>query len=152
MNPGEAGTGCGPPSGMVWNGLQEAGRWDMTALAQIPLGTTFWLRVLARGVVVVWALFWIWFNVMSAFGELGTDGLGGTLGHLGLAAVVLATGVLAWRWEGVGGLALLLLAAAMVWVFRGMSWQTAMLLVGPPVLAGLSLLVRELIEWLARSY
>lgn len=114
----------------------------MTILAHVPPnGAAYWLRGVARGLVLTWALFWIWFNVMSGFGELRSSGVGGLIGHLGLAAVMLAVAVSAWRWDLPGGLALLALTAAMAWFFRGLAPPTALMLLLAPALAGLLLLL-----------
>lgn len=65
------------------------------------------IRVVARALALVWSIGWISFGLVSGIGE----GLkpGTVLTHAALPGVIfLATALIAWRWECLGGLLLLL--------------------------------------------
>ena len=91
-------------------------------------------RTLARILIVAWAGFWTWFSAACGHGEVADHGIMALLAHLALPAVMLAVVAIAWRWEALGIVALLGLAAAAVVVFTPTA-STAAILVGPPVLA-----------------
>ncbi len=57
--------------------------------------TLLWI---ARVAVLVWAAFWLWFNIASMIGE--RDGL---VHHLQMAAITLALAAGAWFWPRTGG-------------------------------------------------
>ncbi|GIW86018.1 MAG: hypothetical protein KatS3mg108_0342 [Isosphaeraceae bacterium] len=114
----------------------------MATWARVPSTSRgFWLRGTARGLVLTWALFWIWFNLMSAFSEGPTAHTDARAGHLGLAALIGAVAVLAWRSDLGGGLALIGLTAALAWFFQGLSVPVAATLLLTPATAGVLLLL-----------
>jgi hypothetical protein len=71
-------------------------------------GTAPWLRLAARSLALIWAVFWSGFGLLSGIAEGG--GIQAVLIHtLAPGLVFLAAAAVAWRWERLGGL---LLAAA----------------------------------------
>ena len=108
------------------------------------------LQWCARIIVLCWALFWTWFGLASGLGE-GLDPLG-VIVHTavpgGLFLVVLAV---AWRWEGAGGVLLLVLAAAISvtypMLFRarplGVVLGAVSMLAAPPLAAGVLFLLHR---------
>ncbi|MHC4224534.1 MAG: DUF7670 domain-containing protein [Planctomycetota bacterium] len=100
--------------------------------------TSSWMRWIARGLLILWIGFWVWFNIASGISEVGTDGIGALLAHSMVAIVILAAGVVAWRWPLAGGVLLLLLAAFGQWFFHP-NLQVAAVLTLPPAVVGLLL-------------
>jgi hypothetical protein len=67
----------------------------------------------ARLLALVWALFWVWFGLASGIAEGG--GFRYTLIHTALPGLVfLAIALLAWRWEALGGTALVVIGLAVL--------------------------------------
>ena len=102
--------------------------------AAIP---TLWI---GRGLLLLWAGFWLWFNLASGISEMPVHGWGALAGHLVTAGVMTGFGVLAWLYPRVGGLGLFLLAGAMAWFFHP-TLAVAAILVLPPVVIGTLLLL-----------
>jgi len=101
-------------------------------------------RWIARGLLLLWAAFWLFFNIASGIAEL--PGLGGEAltGHLITAGVVLITFLAAWRWDLAGGLMLLVLAVAVFLLFRLYLARQLLVLLTlalPMVIAGVLLLI-----------
>jgi hypothetical protein len=66
-----------------------------------------WIVYAARALALLWGAFWTWFGLASGIGE-GLDPAG-IFFHAALPGLVfLATAGLAWRWETIGGVALVL--------------------------------------------
>jgi hypothetical protein len=121
----------------------------MTASPLAAFTPTDLLRIAARVLVLAWGGFWVWFAVASAVAEFRTEGVGASVMH-GLQAVVfLAVVVAAWRWDLAGGVLLLGLAALGAWFFHPRHLATALLLLGPPTVAGAFLLIHALLSHLA---
>jgi hypothetical protein len=76
------------------------------------------IRWAARVILVIWAGFWLFFNLGSFFAELPTWGVGSAVNHLSVALITLALLIIAWRWEFVGGLCLLSAAAFAIFFFH----------------------------------
>jgi hypothetical protein len=56
-----------------------------------------WVRRVGLGLLLAWAVFWMEFNVASAFGEWSGPGSSGfEVGHLVVGALIAAVIVLAW--------------------------------------------------------
>jgi hypothetical protein len=89
-----------------------------------------YLRPIGLTVLGLWAGFWVFFNVASGLGE----GAGIEVGHLLLGAVIAAAAGLAWRYPKPGGILLVALAAAGLWVFGPSPFLLATL-IAPPVVA-----------------
>jgi hypothetical protein len=98
----------------------------------VPDVATLWARRVGLGLLLVWASFWVWFNVASAFGERG--GHGAEPGHLVVAAVIAAAAVLAWRRPVAGAVVLVGLAGLGLWLF-GAKPFVALTLLAPLVVA-----------------
>lgn len=93
-----------------------------------------YLRPIGLTVLVLWAGFWGWFNIASAFGE----GPSVELWHLALGALIVASAAIAWRYPRPGGLVLLGLAAAGFAAFGPEPFLLATLIT-PPVVAAILL-------------
>jgi len=96
------------------------------------------LRLLARGVLLLFAGFWLFFAIASRWGEgFSAAGLPSLVTRGG--GIVLLT-VVAWRWPLVGGWLLvlvgLLLFGGAVPFARGPSIVVRIILAGPPTLVG----------------
>ncbi len=73
------------------------------------------MRYSGRGVVIVWAGFWVFFMVASALSETSPDPKANALGWVVVivGTILLTAGaVIPWIWEGVGAFVLLGEAAA----------------------------------------
>ena len=106
------------------------------------------LRSLGRALTLLWVLFWALFGLLSGLGE-GMDVVG-TVVHVTVPGLIfLATALLAWRYEKLGGAVLLaegcIVAIGYPIAFQAMSVSTfifvllAMAL--PPLIAGLLFLL-----------
>lgn len=93
-----------------------------------------YLRPIGRAVLVLWAGFWGWFNVASAFGE----GPSIELRHLALGVLIVASAALTWRYPRPGGLVLLALAVAGFVAFGPEPFLLATL-IAPPIVAAILL-------------
>lgn len=101
----------------------------------IPDGWTTPLRRVAWALLLAWAGFWLWFSIASAIGEPWPEGTG----HLVMAPLFVASVLIPWRSEWLGGIFLLALAAAGAWFFAPRA-GVASLLLAPPAAVGLVLL------------
>jgi hypothetical protein len=64
-----------------------------------------WMRWMARGLSLVWAGFWVFFGVASGIGERGKPME--VLIHTAVPGLIfLVSALIAWRWEAVGGVLL----------------------------------------------
>lgn len=82
-----------------------------------------WLRISARGIALVWGGFWTWFGLSAALDRgLGWTGVAVQAAVPGLFFLALA--VIPFRWEGAGGL--LLIVEALV------------VAIGYPIMVGVS--------------
>jgi hypothetical protein len=71
--------------------------------------TVRWMHFLARIISGLWAGFWIFFAIASSasdFNSRGTASLGGLLIPLGFTVILLLLALTAWRWIGIGRIAL----------------------------------------------
>jgi hypothetical protein len=100
-----------------------------------------WLRYSARALALIWACWWTLFGLLSGAGE-GYN-LSGILLHATVPGLVfLAAAVIAWRWEAIGGVLLLLAGLGTLIVFwYARTPQGFLLLTLPPLVAGLLFLV-----------
>jgi len=70
-----------------------------------------WMIYVARGIALLWALWWTLFGLLSGIAE-GYDWLG-IFRHAAVPGLVfLLVAVIAWRWEIIGGILLLLASVA----------------------------------------
>jgi hypothetical protein len=126
----------------IKRGNRSPFRGDLVVFRAFGLtpGGVSWVRWGARGLVLAWGLFWVWFCVASAVSELATEGPGAMAAHL-LQALVVAAGVaVAWRNDLWGGLALLAIAA-LAWIgFAPRHWLVGLLMLAAPIVGGLLLL------------
>lgn len=107
------------------------------------------MKKIARILALIWALWWTLFGLLAGIGE----GLGfiGTLIHMAVPGLVfLFTVIIAWRWELVGGIILLLEGAAAIFFYLTLPFDrdpligyifTILTIALPPVLSGLLLLI-----------
>jgi hypothetical protein len=79
---------------------------------------------LARGLLILWAGFWLWFNIASAIGE--SDG---AWWHIGVAAATLALFLASWFWPKVGGV---LMVAAGMFAARAFGHTAALTILAIP--------------------
>jgi len=103
-----------------------------------------WERNSARAILLVWAVFWMWFGFASGLSEhLPPVGVFIHTAAPGLAFALIA--LIAWRYERAAAWLLLLVAAAILYTYnefmghRGALYvlQVGSILAGPPLLAGL---------------
>ncbi len=81
-------------------------------------------RWVARSLLIVWAGFWLWFNIASMVGERD-----GAQPHLALALITVALAVTCWCWPRIGGV---LMIAAGVFAARAFPHTAAFLLLAVP--------------------
>ena len=73
-------------------------------------------RTIAWLVLILWAAWWIFFNIASGIGEVGELGPMALITHLTMPFVIIAILLICWRWELWGGL-LLVLASLFAYYF-----------------------------------
>jgi hypothetical protein len=114
---------------------------------------------LARGIawliLIIWAGFWIFFNIASGIGEIGELGPMALITHLTMPLVILVLLFICWRWELWGGL-LLILATLFAFYFfhigdqnRDPVQQLMMVssLILPSLLTGMLLILCGIESW-----
>ena len=110
--------------------------------------TTKWMRYIARGLALIWAGWLAFFGLVSGAGE----GLRGILTNAPNALpglVFLVSAVIAWRWEAIGGVALLLCGLFVFFFFHiGKNLFLLLTMALPPLVAGFLFLVSW---WEART-
>jgi hypothetical protein len=99
------------------------------------------LRYTARGLFIVWAAFWIFFNVASGAGELDSLGIMALISHLLMPLLALMTLYFVWRQELFGGILLVLQAVFFSLFFHTREWFMLLTLPCPLLLSGVLLLV-----------
>ena len=72
---------------------------------------TEWMRYVARGAVVTWAVFWSFMVLIVGFAE-GSVAAGAVAKLVLIVLVLWVTAAIPWRWEAAGGT--LLIVEAMV--------------------------------------
>jgi hypothetical protein len=94
------------------------------------------IQLTARALALLWAGFWTFFCVASAISE--PEGLVAGLMHQLPAVVFVAVVALAWRYELIGGILLIAIAAVAFVFFRvyAQALVTGLVLLGPPCLSG----------------
>lgn len=65
-------------------------------------------RTIAWLILVIWAAWWIFFNIASGIAEIGELGPMALITHLTMPLVILVLLFICWRWELWGGLLLIL--------------------------------------------
>jgi len=109
------------------------------------------LRWIARAILVLWALFWLYFNIGSGIDEIGRYGVGAMYGHFAMAAIILVAALIAWFFEGAGGILLIALGLAggylLVTHFSRWAGFTVPTLALPALIAGVLLVVNQ---WVVR--
>jgi hypothetical protein len=115
-------------------------------LPEWPLPAVF--RHGARGLTVLWALFWTWFGLASGFAEqLPGSAIAAHAALPGLLFLLLA--VIAWRWEFTGGVLLIIAGLNLVVYYplafgdrfpQTMVVATTLMLAVPPIVGGLMFL------------
>ncbi len=103
--------------------------------------TTKWMRYIARVLVLIWAGWWAFFGLVSGAGE----GLRGVLTNAPNALpglVFLVSTAIVWRWEAIGGVALLICGLFALFFFHiGKNLFLLLTTVLPPLVAGFLFLV-----------
>lgn len=99
------------------------------------------LRYLARVIFVLWAAFWIYFNLASGIGESAALGIMALIMHLFMPLIALVTLYFVWVDELAGGVLLLLEAVVYAYFFHSWDWPLVALLPLPLALCGVLLLV-----------
>jgi len=106
---------------------------------------TLLMRYTARGLALIWAGFWVFFGVASGLGE-ELDALGVFMHTLVPGLIFLVFALVAWKWELLGGLLVLLSGVAVaigypVWAagrFELMTIVFVLLTMAlPPLVAGI---------------
>jgi len=98
------------------------------------------LRWIARVLLILWAAFWLYFNIGSIFYWLGEQGPSGTVVHIAMVGVIVVLLLAAWLFELVGGILLVLFALATFYqwgVHRPLVMLTLCL---PPLIIGVLLI------------
>jgi hypothetical protein len=96
-----------------------------------PANLTLWA---ARAGLLLWAGFWMWFNVASSPGDTG-----GLWWHLSFGAILVGLGATSWFSPRVGGVLMIAAGMAAAWVFhQGAAYG---LLAIPAAVIGVLLLV-----------
>jgi hypothetical protein len=95
------------------------------------------MRYLARTLALVWAVWWTLFGLIAGMGE-GYAPLG-ILAHATVPGLIfLVAAVIAWRWEVIGGILLLLEGLGTLYVFGySRTIEGFLILTLPPLVAGL---------------
>ncbi len=102
------------------------------------MGVARIIRWIARILLILWAVFWLCFNVASGFGELAEHGVGSLVNHLVVAGLIVTALLIVWRNELLGGIVLLALGVLGQVLFHPRA-NVAWSLTAPPVLVGLLL-------------
>src|ERR1051326_5754044 len=76
-----------------------------------------------RALLLLWAGFWLWFNIASAIGE--HDGL---KWHLGLAGILIGLAAIGWFWARVGGVLMITVGMLAAWGLHNMGAYTTLAL------------------------
>jgi hypothetical protein len=105
-----------------------------------------WVHRIAWTVLLLWAGFWIWFNVASGIGEMTEIGATGVSINHFLPALIIAAAVGLTGYHPRAGSILLLALAAAAAVFLNVQRSVFLVLalIAPVVLAALLLLARSL--------
>jgi hypothetical protein len=110
------------------------------------------LRWIARVILVLWALFWLYFNIGSGIAERSEYGAQSMFGHFGAAAITLLLVLIAWFFEGAGGILLILVALTvsyfLVMHFSRWAGFTVPTLALPALVAGVLLVLNQ---WAVRK-
>lgn len=113
------------------------------------------LHWIARVIFILWALFWLYFNIGSGIVEAAEYGWKSLAGHFAVAAIILIAALIAWFFEGMGGPLLILLALALCYFFvipAGLSTPNGVFLllamVLPALVAGVLLVANQ---WVVRK-
>jgi hypothetical protein len=103
-----------------------------------------WMRYIARVLALIWACWWTFFGLIAGAGE--GYGPSGILAHAAVPGLVfLVAAVIAWRWEVIGGILLLLEGLATLIVFWfSRTAEGFLTLTSPPLVAGLLFLAISL--------
>jgi hypothetical protein len=88
----------------------------MDAKAKPGRTGTIVVRWIARGIIIAWAAWWIFFSIASGIAEMPDLGLMALITHLMVPVEILLTLYVAWRWELAGGI-LLLAEVLFAWYF-----------------------------------
>ena len=94
---------------------------------------TLWI---GRFFLLLWAAFWLWFNIASAISEDE-----GRRSHVIFACIAAALTLTAWFLPRIGGVLMILAGAAAMWDFH--SSAAVMLLAAPGAIIGIILLFSE---------
>src|SRR5262245_61312540 len=96
-----------------------------------PANLTFWT---ARAALLLWAGFWMWFNVASVPGDKG-----GAWYHIGFGVITVGLGLTAWFRPRLGGVLMIAAGMAAAWWLHGGAAYTMLAL--PAVAIGVLLLL-----------
>jgi hypothetical protein len=113
----------------------------MMAIPRNQSKSTRVLRLTARALFLLWAAFWIFFNLASGVSETVELGLMALIMHLFMPLVALITLYFVWREELLGGVLLLLEAALYTYFFHTREWFMLLTLPLPLVVSGVLLLM-----------
>lgn len=116
-----------------------------------PKGNGLHLRWTARVILLLWAAFWLFFAVADGIGDLKQLGPMALISQLSIAALIMAAVLVAWFAEFVGSLLLIACAVAFYFFLHvpqqiadGRGYYMLVIMVLPPLLAGVLLLVNSL--------
>jgi hypothetical protein len=101
------------------------------------------MRYFGRGLIIIWAGFWIFFAVASALSETSPNALGWLVVIVG-SLLLLAGAVIPWIWERLGGLILLaegvfFLVFFLIVAAGDLNWAMISIILVPFIVGGLSL-------------
>ena len=103
--------------------------------------TTKWMRYIAVGLALIWAVCWTFFGLVSGAGE-GLKGVLTNIPNTLPGLVFLVSTAIAWRWEAIGGVALLMCGLFALFFFHiGKNPFLLLTMVLPPLVAGFLFLV-----------
>jgi hypothetical protein len=100
----------------------------------------FVARWVARAILILWAAFWLYFNIGSTFYWYGEEGLKGIVVHLAMVAIILVLFATAWFLELLGGILLIVLAGLTFYQWGWHRPMVALTLCLPPFIVGVMLI------------
>jgi len=71
-------------------------------------GQHAWQRSMARILMIIAIVFWLWFRIGSAYDVEGAGPLNWLMHILVPGGIFILSTLVAWRWEGIGGVLLVL--------------------------------------------
>ena len=99
------------------------------------------LRWIVRAMLVLWAGFWLFFNIASIFYWLGEEGPKGIVVHVLMTVIIVILALAAWFLELVGGILLIVLAGLTFYKWGLHQSVVALTLSLPPFIIGVLLII-----------